>query len=184
MFVLLFTGAVGIAVLAGALTNGRSAEPQPDPEPAPEPAPERAKVPAAPPSAATAAARALAAIGTPDPEPPARKRRKEDPFAPPSLVRSQTEKIPWGRTLLEFSHPALAIVGAGMWIGFTFIHQIALGFVAGGTLLLAAIAGVSWYLSGKRGNALAVNRRTLALHALGAAGGLVLVLVVLTVARP
>lgn len=181
MFVLLFTGAMGIALLAGALGNGRSAQPQPAPEPAAEPA----KASAAAPSAATAAARALAAVGTPDDtQERARKRGKVDPFAPPSLVRSQTEQIPWMRTLLEFSHPALAIIGVGMWIGFAFIHQIILGFVAGGVLLVAAIAGVTWYLSGRRGNALAVNRRTLAVHAAGAVLALVLALVVLTVARP
>lgn len=181
MFVLLFTGAMGIALLAGALGNGRSAPPQPAPEPAAEPA----KASAAAPSAATAAARALAAVGTPDDtQERARKRGKVDPFAPPSLVRSQTEQIPWMRTLLEFSHPALAIIGVGMWVGFAFIHQIILGFVAGGVLLVSAIAGVTWYLSGRRGNALAVNRRTLAVHAAGAVLALVLALVVLTVARP
>ncbi|MGD0553956.1 MAG: hypothetical protein ABSA93_03140 [Streptosporangiaceae bacterium] len=191
MFVLLFTGAVGIALLAGALGNGRSAQPQAAPEPAAEPAKAAASASAsasakaAAPSAATAAARALAVAGTPaDAQARPRKRGKEDPFAPPSLVRSQTEQIPWMRTLLEFSHPALAIIGVGMWIGFAFIHQIILGFVAGGVLLVAAIAGVTWYLSGRRGNALAVNRRTLAVHATGAVLALVLALVVLTVARP
>jgi hypothetical protein len=185
MFVLLFTGAVGIALLAGALGNGRSAQPQAAPEPAAEPAKASASAKAAAPSAATAAARALAVAGTPaDAQARPRKRGKEDPFAPPSLVRSQTEQIPWMRTLLEFSHPALAIIGVGMWIGFAFIHQIILGFVAGGVLLVAAIAGVTWYLSGRRGNALAVNRRTLAVHATAAVLALVLALVVLTVARP
>ena len=212
MFVLLLTGIAGITVLAGALSSGRAAQPQSAPAPDAEPAAELAPTPAAatpasgtsgsaatrpstpagpapaaavtaaPPSATIAAARALAAAGTPaEARNPA---RKEDPFAPPSLVRSQTEQIPWGRALLEFAHPALAIVGIGMWIGFTFIHQLVLGFVAGGVLLVAALAGVSWYQLGKRGNALAVNRRVLAAHAGGAMLALVLALVVVTVARP
>lgn len=138
-------------MLAGALGNGRSARPRPA-DPSPGPA------------AATS-----------------RRRGRPDPFAPPSLVRSRTEPIPWIRTLLEFTHPALAIVGIGMWIGFTLIHQKILGVIAGGILLGAAAAGTSWYLSGKRGNALAVSRRTLTAHAAGAV--LALALIVLALAQ-
>jgi hypothetical protein len=167
LFVVLFTGVVGIILLAGAVENGRSDEPAPSPAPVKEP------------SAATAAARALAAIGTPAPEPPTRKRGKPDPFAPPSLVRSRSEAIPWGRTLLEFTHPAVAIVGIGMWIGFAFIKNKDLGVIAGAVLLAAAVAGVTWYLVGRRGNPLPVNRRVLAAHAGGALVALVLALVTL-----
>jgi hypothetical protein len=160
MFVVLFTGAMGIALLAGALGNSRS-----DQEPEPAPAPAEVKEP----SAATAAARALAAAGTTAAQTaPARQRRKADPFAPPSLIRSQTEPIPWGRTLLEFTHPAVAIIGIGMWIGFAFIGNKDLGVVAGAVLIAAAVAGVSWFLVGQRGNPLPVNKRLLATHAGGA----------------
>lgn len=169
MFVVVLTGAVGITLLAGALGNERPEEPSAEEAPAPSP------------SAAIAAARALAAAGTVAAQTaPPRQRRKADPFAPPSLVRSQTESIPWGRTLLEFTHPALAIVGIGMWIGFAFIKSKDLGVVAGAVLLAAAIAGVSWYQSGRRGNnPLPVNHRVLAAHAGAALVALVLALVTL-----
>jgi hypothetical protein len=168
MFVAVCTGAVGIALLAGALGG------QPPTEPVAEPAP------VAPPSAATSAARALAAAGTAAAQTaPVKQRRKADPFAPPSLVRSQTEAIPWARSLLEFAHPALAIVGIGMWIGFAFIKNKDLGVVAGAVLLAAAIAGVSWFQSGRRHDPLPVNRRVLAAHAGGALLVLILALVAL-----
>jgi hypothetical protein len=174
MFVLLYTAGAGITLLAGALANERSARPEPGPDPSDVPAK----------AAVTAQAAATASLIADEPAAsaaPARRRGKPDPFAPPSLVRSRTEPIPWGRTLLEFSHPALAIVGIGMWIGFTLIHQKVLGVVAGGVLLVAATAGVSWYLSGRRGSGLPVNRRTLATHAVGAA--LALALAIFTLAR-
>jgi hypothetical protein len=170
LFVVLFTGVLGIVLLSGALGSGQSDEPAPEPAPVKEP------------SAATAAARALAAAGTAAAQAaPAKERRKADPFAPPSLVRSQTAAIPWGRTLLEFTHPAVAIVGIGMWIGFAFIKNKDMGVIAGAVLLAAAVAGVCWYLAGRRKNPLPVNKRVLAAHAGGAL--LTLVLALVTLAR-
>jgi hypothetical protein len=169
MFVVVLTGVVGIALLAGALGNERSDEA----------AAEKAAAP--PPSAATAAARALAAAGTAAAQAaPPKQRRKADPFAPPSLVRSQTQPIPWGRTLLEFAHPALAIIGIGIWIGFAFIKNKPLGVVGAAVLLAAAIAGVAWFQSGRRGKPLPVNRRVLATHAGFAVVALALALITLT----
>jgi hypothetical protein len=169
MFVVVLTGAVGIALLAGALGSERSDESSAPAETAP-----------APPSAATTAARALAAAGTAAAQAaPPKQRRKADPFAPPSLVRSQTQPIPWGRSLLEFAHPALAILGIGTWIGYAFIKNKDLGVVGAALLLAAAIAGVSWYQSGRRAKPLPVNRRALAAHAGFAVAALVLALITL-----
>jgi hypothetical protein len=169
MFVVVITGVVGITLLAGALGHERSDEAAVEKAPT-----------APPPSAATAAARALAAAGTAAAQAaPPKQRRKADPFAPPSLVRSQTQPIPWGRTLLEFAHPALAIVGIGIWIGYAFIKNKDLGVVGAAVLLAAAIAGVSWYQSGRRGKPLPVNRRVLATHAAFAVLALVLALITL-----
>ena len=44
-------------------------------------------------------------------------------YDPPSLVRAKAEPIPGLRALLEFAHPALAIIGFGLWAGFVLIHE-------------------------------------------------------------
>jgi hypothetical protein len=104
------------------------------------------------------------------------RKVKTDPYAPPSLARARAEQVPWGRALLEFTHPALAVVGIGMWIGFTLIHQRALGAVALVVLTAAALAGVTWFTITRRGG-VSINRRTLAAHAAGAAFVLALALI-------
>jgi len=129
----------------------------------------------------TLLAGALAHGRAPEPSPVPAPTRKADPFAPPSLVRSQTQALPWGRALLEFTHPALAIVGGGMWIGYTVTHQKAIGAVGAGVLAGAAIAGLSWFAANKRTGSLSFGRRVLIAHTAGAVLALVLIAVAVAI---
>ena len=40
--------------------------------------------------------------------------------------------VPGLRSLLEFAHPAFAIIGLGFWLGYTFVHYLPLGWIAFG----------------------------------------------------
>ena len=82
-----------------------------------------ATTPAAEP--ATAPARPAAAAAE---APPASKREMRraarDRFDPPSLTAAKNAPaVPGLRSLLEFAHPAFAIVGLGFWLGFTLVHD-------------------------------------------------------------
>jgi hypothetical protein len=112
--------------------------------------------------AATAFAAApanLAASATPAaavPEvPPASKREMRraarDRFDPPSLTAAKNAPaVPGLRSLLEFAHPACAIVGLGFWLGFTLVHDRALGWIAFGLVTAAVCLGLTWYTANTR----------------------------------
>jgi len=112
--------------------------------------------------AATASAAApanLAASATPAaavPEvPPASKREMRraarDRFDPPSLTAAKNAPaVPGLRSLLEFAHPAFAIVGLGFWLGFTLVHDRALGWIAFGLVTAAVCLGLTWYTANTR----------------------------------
>jgi hypothetical protein len=124
------TGAVGTYLLATASRYGNT-------ELAPS---EPVSVPAGKPSAAPADAPAAAK--------PARVR---DPFAPPSLQRERSESLPLLRSLVEFTHPALAMIGLGFWFGYL-VSRDRLFLAIGLGIMLGAIgAGVSWFTANRRG---------------------------------
>src|SRR5262245_62174747 len=108
--------------------------------PAPATAPPApATAPPAPATAPPAPATPPPAPATPPPSeaPPLSKREMRRAararFDPPSLAAAKTAPVvPGLRSLLEFSHPASAIVGLGFWLGFTFVHYRALGWIAFG----------------------------------------------------
>jgi hypothetical protein len=140
-----------------------------------------------------------AAAGTPSPQPvsasapaassdPATPSRREARRAarsrwdPPSLVASQQAPIlPSGQSLVEFAHPAAGIVGLGFWLGFTLIHNRALGWIAFGLAALTACVGLGWFMANSRaarragpgghpgGPAPSFAGRLVALHGSGAA---------------
>jgi hypothetical protein len=90
-------------------------------------------------------------VDTPSLATPARVR---DPFAPPSLQRERTESLPLLRSLVEFTHPALAMIGLGFWFGYV-VSRDRLFLAIGLGILLGAIgAGLSWFA----GNTRAVKR--------------------------
>ena len=165
------TAAVGGYLLASSTRIG-TADPEPgENAPAPEPVPEPAAVPAAP-------------------------VRAKDRFDPPSLARAKSEPLPGLRALAEFAHPALAIIGLGMWVAYVFSRDRLFAAIGLGVLLGAICAGLSWALANARAakrppatasatarhpGALTFPPRLLILHGLGAA--LTLLLTALIAAR-
>jgi hypothetical protein len=76
---------------------------------------------------------------------PAKPARVRDPFAPPSLQRERAESLPLMRALVEFTHPALAMIGLGFWFGYV-VSRDRLFLAIGLGILLGAIgAGLSWF---------------------------------------
>jgi hypothetical protein len=144
----LFTAGAGFYLLVTSnLGRARPGATTPAAEPATAPA-ESATVPAA----ATAAGSAA----QPAPEvPPASKREvrraARDRFDPPSLIAAKSAPaVPGLRSLLEFAHPAFAIVGLGFWLGFTMVHDLALGWIAFGLVTAAVCLGLTWYTANTR----------------------------------
>jgi hypothetical protein len=79
------------------------------------------------------------------------RRAARDRFDPPSLTAAKNAPlVPGLRALLEFAHPACAIVGLGFWIGYTFVHYRALGWIAFALVTLTACLGLSWFTSNTR----------------------------------
>ncbi len=131
--------------------------------------------------------------------PAGRQARVKDPFAPPSLRRAQAEPLPGLRALAEFAHPALAMIGVGLWLGYVVSRDRVFAVIGLGVLLGAICAGLSWFTANTRaarratgaggdpgagghGPApLSAPRRLLILHGAGAA--LTLLLAVLIAVR-
>ena len=87
--------------------------------------------------------------------PPASKREvrraARDRFDPPSLTAAKNAPaVPGLRSLLEFAHPAFAIVGLGFWLGFTLVHDRALGWIAFGLVTATVCLGLTWYTANTR----------------------------------
>lgn len=104
---------------------------------------------------------------------------------PPPLPHVRVTARPGEHPLLEFSHPALAIVGLAFWIAFTFVHYRPAGWVACAVLVTTICMGLSWLVrSGRSRLAHAPGRRfpsgLAAVH--GACATLTIVLAVLTAA--
>ena len=84
------------------------------------------------------------------PAPPARPLRNRDRFDPPSLQRAKNEPIPGLRALAEFTHPALAMIGFGIWLGYVVSRDRLYAEIGLGVLLGAICAGVSWFIVNTR----------------------------------
>ena len=144
----LFTAGAGIYLLVTSnLGRARPAATIPAAEPATAPA-ESATVPAA----ATAAG--SAAQPAPEVSPASKRemrRAARDRFDPPSLTAAKSAPaVPGLRSLLEFAHPAFAIVGLGFWLGFTMVHDRALGWIAFGLVTATVCLGLTWYTANTR----------------------------------
>ena len=150
----LFTVGAGFSLLVTSnLSRGRLAAAAPAEEPA------TASVTASAAQAAQAASAAQATAATPakaEPLPaqaPAKRqsRAARDRFAPPSLVAARNAPVlPGLRSLLEFAHPAFALIGLGFWLGFTFVHYRPLGWIAFGLVTATACLGLSWFAANTR----------------------------------
>ena len=152
----LFTVGAGFYLLVTSnLGSARPAATTPAVEPAPaEPAPAE-PAPAEPATVSAAATAASAASVAAPAAPPASKREMRraarDRFDPPSLTAAKNAPVvPGLRSLLEFAHPASAIVGLGFWLGFTFVHYRALGWIAFGLVTATVCLGLTWYTANTR----------------------------------
>ena len=132
----LFTAGVGFSLLVSSnLSRARPTVPAPAAEPA-----TASVASAAAPAAATAQA-------------PAKRqsRAARDRFAPPSLVAARNAPVlPGLRSLLEFAHPAFAIIGLGFWLGYTLVHYRLLGWIAFGLVTATVCLGLSWFAANTR----------------------------------
>ncbi len=144
----LFTAAAGFYLLVTSnLRGARPAAALPVAQPAPDAEPATASVAA--PAAQTPAVQAPAAQAQPAAKRPSRAAR--DRFAPPSLVAARNAPVlPGLRSLLEFAHPACAIIGLGFWLGYTFVHYRALGWIAFGLVTVTVCLGLSWLAANTR----------------------------------
>jgi hypothetical protein len=147
----LFTAGAGFYLLVTSnLGRARPAVTTPAAEPAPaEPAlAESATVSAA---AAAASAASVAAPAAPPASKREMRRAARNRFDPPSLTAAKSAPaVPGLRSLLEFAHPAFAIVGLGFWLGFTMVHDRALGWIAFGLVTAAVCLGLTWYTANTR----------------------------------
>ena len=79
------------------------------------------------------------------------RRAARDRFDPPSLTAAKSAPlVPGMRSLLEFAHPASAIVGLAFWLGFTFVHDRALGWIAFGLVTATVGLGLTWFAANTR----------------------------------
>ena len=58
--------------------------------------------------------------------------------------------LPGRRALLEFAHPAGAIIGLGFWLGYTFVHYRPLGWIAVGLVTATVGLGLTWFAANTR----------------------------------
>ena len=77
-------------------------------------------------------------------------RRAKDRFDPPSLTRAKNEPLPGLRALAEFTHPALAVIGLGLWLAYVMSGDRMFAAIGFGVLLGAICAGLTWAASNAR----------------------------------
>ena len=154
----LFTAGAGFYLLfTSSLSRARPRGPAPQPTRAPQPAPVTQSVPVTQPAAAASAANASAtaatAAGTADGPPSRRTARRaaRQRWDPPSLVAArQAPVLPGARSLVEFAHPAGGIIGLAFWLGFTLVHNRALGWIGFGLAAATACVGLAWFTANTR----------------------------------
>jgi hypothetical protein len=134
----LCTAAAGGYLLANAtrLSGAR----RPDEDPGEDAAESRIAVAQASPGTAPAPGTTAAAA----------PRRDRERFDPPSLTRAKNEPLPGLRALAEFTHPALAVIGLGFWLGYVMSRDRVFAAIGFGILLGAICAGLTWAASNAR----------------------------------
>jgi hypothetical protein len=131
----LFTAGAGLYLLVTSnLGRARPADPAPA-VPATQPAPASATTLAA---GVTASRQEM-------------RRAARDRFDPPSLTAAKNAPaVPELRSLLEFAHPASGLIGLGFWLGYTFVHYRALGWIAFGLVTVTVCLGLTWFAANTR----------------------------------
>jgi hypothetical protein len=155
----LFTAGAGFYLLTtSSLSRTRSAasaargpQPAPGPQPAVVPQPAAVTQPATAPATATPPTTAAREAQAAAPSPRAARRAARERWDPPSLVAArQAPILPGARSLVEFAHPAGGIIGLAFWLGFTLIHNRALGWIAFGLIAVTACVGLGWFTANTR----------------------------------
>jgi hypothetical protein len=111
---------------------------------------------------------------------------------PPPIPRVKVHATPGEHPLLEFSHPALGLVGLGFWFVFVGTRHQPMAWVAFGVLVTTIGAGLSWLahntLAARKGGPAprpAFPARLVILHGVTAAGTFILaVLTALAASHP
>ncbi len=98
---------------------------------------------------------------------------------PPPVPHVKVTAPPGEHPLLQFCHPALALIGFGFWLAFVLVHYRPLAWISFGILVVTISAGLSWLTGNtlaarRRGAAHAFPPRLIALHGLAAAATLAL----------
>ena len=155
----LFTAGAGFYLLAtSSLSRTRSAasaargpQPAPGPQPAVVPQPAAVTQPVTAPATATPPTTAAREAQAAAPSQRAARRAARERWDPPSLVAArQAPILPGARSLVEFAHPAGGIIGLAFWLGFTLIHNRALGWIAFGLIAVTACVGLGWFTANTR----------------------------------
>lgn len=68
----------------------------------------------------------------------------------PDIPRVKVHTTPGDHPVLEFSHPALGLVGLGLWFIYVGTHHRPLAWAAFGVLVLTIGAGLSWLIRSAR----------------------------------
>ena len=154
-FYLLFT-----SNLSRARPAGPAAQPAPTAQPTPvtHPAAAATAANAATATAANAAtganasATAAPAVRTADGPPSRRATRRaaRERWDPPSLVAARQAPVLPARSLVEFAHPTGGIIGLAFWLGFTLVHNRALGWIGFGLAAATACVGLGWFTANTR----------------------------------
>jgi hypothetical protein len=69
---------------------------------------------------------------------------------PPPIPHPKVTSPDGGRSLLEFSHPMLAITGIACWMLFTFVHYRPLAWIAFVILVVTMLIGLGWLTYNRR----------------------------------
>ena len=94
-------------------------------------------------ASATAAPAARTADGPPSRR--AARRAARERWDPPSLVAARQAPVLPSRSLVEFAHPSGGIIGLAFWLGFTLVHNRALGWIGFGLAAATACVGLGWF---------------------------------------
>jgi hypothetical protein len=140
----MFTAGAGFYLLVtSSLARARPPAAVPSPQPA---ASVPQSLPSPQPAASVPHSATPPAASVPPPAAPGRDR-----WAPPSLVASREAPIlPSGQSVVEFAHPALAIIGLGFWLGFALVHNRTLGWIAFGLAAVTVCIGLGWFTANSR----------------------------------
>ena len=99
-------------------------------------------------ASATAAPAARTADGSPSRR--AARRAARERWDPPSLVAARQAPVLPARSLVEFAHPTGGIIGLAFWLGFTLVHNHALGWIGFGLAAATACVGLGWFTANTR----------------------------------